>query len=96
MKTFMNKSKETAPNWSFILMLLMTIDKVSESVWICVDQRLNLVFESHAILHRMPPNSSMVFTSGIDIVPFWIWRSFRPCGNDRNLIILDQYGNNSL
>ena len=49
MKTFMNKNKETAPNWSFILMLLMTIDKVSKSDWICVDQRLNLVFESHAI-----------------------------------------------
>ena len=47
MKIFMNKSKETAPNWSFILMLLMTIDKVSESGWICVDQRLNLVFESY-------------------------------------------------
>ena len=54
MKTFMNKSKETAPNWSFILMLLMTIDKVSESGWICVDQRLNLVFESRAILYGMP------------------------------------------
>ena len=55
MKTFINKSKEIAPNWSFILMLLMTIDKVSESSWICIDQRLNLVFESHAILHEMPP-----------------------------------------
>ena len=72
MKTFMNKSKETAPNWSFILMLLMTIDKVFEFGWICVDQRLNLVFESPTILHGMLSNSSMVFTSGIDIVPFWI------------------------
>ena len=88
MKTFMNKSKEIAPNWSFILMLLMIIDKVSESGWIYVDQRLNLVFESHATLHRMPLNSSMVFTSGIDIIPLWIWRSSRPYGNDKNPIIL--------
>ena len=92
MKTFMKQSKETAPNWSFILMLLMTIHKVFESGWICVDQRLNLVFESRVILHGMPPNSSIVFTFGIDIVPFWIWRSSRPCGNDRNPIVLDQYG----
>ena len=88
----MNKSKETAPNWSFILMLLMTIDKVSESGWIYVDQRLNHVFKSYAILHGMPPNPSMVFSSSIDIVPFWIWRSSRPCGNDKNPIVLDQYG----
>ena len=92
MKTFMNKSRETTLNWSFILMLLITVDKVSESGWICVDQRLNFVFESRAILHGMPPNSFMVFTSSIDIVPFWILRSFRPCKNDRNPIILDQYG----
>ena len=92
MKTFMNKSKETAPNWSFILMLLMTIDKVSESSWICVDQRMNIVFESHAILHEIPLNSSMIYTSGIDIIPFWIWRYSRPCENDRNPIVLDHYG----
>ena len=72
MKTFMNKSKEATPNWSFILMFLMTIDKVSESGWICIDQRLNPVFESRVILYEIPPNSSMVFTSGIDIVPFRI------------------------
>ena len=38
MKTFMNKSKEIAPNWSFILMLLMTTNKFSEFDRICVDQ----------------------------------------------------------
>ena len=51
-------------------MLLMTTDKFSEFDRICVDQGLNFVFESHAILHGMPSNSFMVFTSGIDIVPF--------------------------
>ena len=93
MKTFMIKRKtKTAPSWSFILMLLMTTDKFFEFDQICVDQGLNLVFEGRAILHRISSNSSMVFTYGIDIVSFWIWRSFRPCGNDRNPTILDQYG----
>ena len=93
MKTFMIKRQtKTAPSWSFILMLLMTTDKFSEFDWICIDQGLNLVFEGRAILHGMPSNSSMVFTYGIDIVSFWIWRSFRPCGNDKSLIVLDQYG----
>ena len=73
-------------------MLLVTVDKSSEFDWICVDQRLNLVFESRAILHGVPPNSSMVFTLSIDIVLFWIWRSPRPCGDGRNPIILNQYG----
>ena len=91
MKTFINKSKKIAPSWSFILTLLMTIDKFSEFGWICVDQRLNLVFEGRAILYGMPSNSFMVFTFGIDIVPFWIWKSSRAWENDRSPIILDQY-----
>ena len=73
-------------------MLLVTIDKSSEFDWICVDQQLNLVFESCAILHGVSPNSSMVFTLSIDIILFWIWRSPKPCGNGRNPIILNQYG----
>ena len=73
-------------------MLLVTVDKSSEFDWICVDQQLNLVFESRAILHGVPPNSSMVFTLSIDIVLFWIWKSFRLCGDGRNPIILNQYG----
>ena len=89
MKTFITK---TAPSWSFILMLLVTVDKSSEFDWICVDQRLNLVFESRAILHGMPSNSSMVFTLSIDIVLFWIWRSPRPYGDGMNPVILNQYG----
>ena len=51
-------------------MLLVIVDKSSEFDWICVDQQLNLVFESHAILHGVPLNSSMVFTLSIDIVLF--------------------------
>ena len=70
MKIFMNKSKETAPNWSFILTPLVATDKFSEFCWICVDQSLNFIFEYSAIFRGMPPNSSMVFTSGIDIIPF--------------------------
>ena len=89
MKTFITK---TAPSWSFVLMLLVTVDKSSEFDWVCIDQQLNLVFESRAILHWVPPNSSMVFTFSIDIVLLWIWRSPGPCGNDRNPIILNQYG----
>ena len=88
MKAFITK---TAPNWSFVLMLLVTVDKSSEFDWICVDQQLNLVFESRAILHLVPPNSSMVFTFSIDIILLWIRRSPRPCGNGRNPIILNQY-----
>ena len=76
----------------FVLMLLMTVDKSSKFDWICIDQQLNLVFESCAILHGVPPNSSMVFKPSIDIVLFWIWKSPRPCGDDKNPIVLDQYG----
>ena len=91
-KTFMNKNKETALNWSFILTPLLATDKFFEFCRIYVNQSLNFIFEYCAILCGMPPNSSMVFTFGLDIVPFWIWRSFRPSGNDRNPIVLDQYG----
>ena len=71
MKTFMIKRQtKIAPNWSFILMLLMTTEKFSEFDRICIDQALNLVFEGRAIFHGMPSNSSMVFTYGIDIVSF--------------------------
>ena len=73
-------------------MLLVTVDKSFEFDWICVDQQLNLVFESRAILHEVPPNSSMVFALSIDIILFWIWRSPRPRGDGRNPIILNQYG----
>ena len=73
-------------------MLLVTVDKSSEFGWVYVDQRLNIVFESRTILHEVPPNSSMVFTFSIDIVLFWVWRSPRPCENERNPIILNQYG----
>ena len=73
-------------------MLLVTVDKSFEFDCIYIDQQLNLVFESCAILHGVPPNSSMVFTLSIDIILFWIWRSPRPCGNSRNPIILNQYG----
>ena len=86
MRTFITK---TAPSWSFVLMLLVTVDKSSEFDWICVDQRLNLVFESRAIFHGVPPNSSMVFTLSIDIVLFWIWRSPWPYGDGRDPIILN-------
>ena len=71
MKTFIKKkNKKTAPSWSFILMLLMAINKFSEFDRICVDQSLNFVFEGCAILHGMPLNSSVVPTFGIDIVSF--------------------------
>ena len=93
MKTFMIKRQpRTALSWSFILMLLMTTDKFSEFNRICIDQGLNLVFESLEILHGVPPDSSMVFTCGIDIVSSWIWRFSRLYGDNRNSIILDQYG----
>ena len=70
----------------------MTINKFSEFGRICDDQGLDLVLESRVILCGMPSYSSVVLTSGINIVSFWIWRSSRPCGNDRNPIVLDQYG----
>ena len=54
MKTFINKRKKNAPSWSFILTLLMTIEKFSEFGRICVDKKLNLVFEDSAILRGMP------------------------------------------
>ena len=66
------KGEKTAPSWSFILMLLMTINKFSEFGRIRVDQGLDLVIESHAILCGMPSNSSVVLTSGINIVSFRI------------------------
>ena len=50
MKAFINKSKKTALSWSFISTLLMTIDKFFEFNWICIDLRLNLVFEGGAKL----------------------------------------------
>ena len=70
MKTFMNKNKETAPNWSFILTPSVATNKFSEFCQICVDPRLNLVFIGRVILRRMPSNSSMVFIFGIDIISF--------------------------
>ena len=73
-------------------MLLMVTDKLSEFDRICVEQGLNLVLESLAILHGVPPDSSMVFTRGIDIISSWIWRLSRLCGDNRNLVILDHYG----
>ena len=90
MKTFVIKRKtKTAPSWSFILMLLMIIDQFSEFDRICIDQGLDLVLEGRAILCGMPSNSSVVLTSGINIISFRIWRSPRPCGNGRNPIILN-------
>ena len=41
---------------------------------------------------RSAPNSFMVFTLSINIVLFRIWRSPRLCGDGRNPIILNQYG----
>ena len=84
--------QNTTPSWSVILMLLMTINKFSESGRICVNQGLDLVLESHAILCKMPFYSSVVFTSSINIVSFRIWRFSWSHGNDRNPIVLDQYG----
>ena len=72
-------------------MLLMTTNKFSEFGRIRVDQGLDLVLESRAILCGMPSNYLMVLTSGINIVSFRIWRSSWSCENDRNPIILDQY-----
>ena len=72
-------------------MLLITTYKFSEFDRICVDQGLDLVFESLAIPHGVPPDSSMVFTCGIDIVSSWIWRSSRLYGDNKNPVILDQY-----
>ena len=40
----------------------MTIDKFFEFSWIHVDQGLDLVLESRAILYGMSSNSSMVLT----------------------------------
>ena len=92
MKTFVIKRQtKTASSRSFNLMLLITTNKFSEFDRIYVDQGLNLVFESHAILHGVPLDSSMVFTCGIDIVFSWIWRSSRLYGDNRNPVILDQY-----
>ena len=70
----------------------MTIDKFFEFDRICVDQGLDLIFESHAILRGMPSNSSMVLTSSINIISFRIRKSFWSYGNDRNPMVLDQYG----
>ena len=86
------RQTKIAPSWSFILMFLMTTDQFSEFDRICVDQGLDLVLEGCAILRGMPSNSSVVLTFGINIVSFRIWRSSWPCGNDRNPIVLDQYG----
>ena len=85
MKTFMiKKQTKTAPSWSFILTLLMTIDQFSEFDRICVDQILDLVLEGRAIFRGMPSNSSVVLTSSINIVSFQIWRSFWSCRNNEN------------
>ena len=93
MKTFMiERQTKTAPSWSFILMLLVTTDQFSEFDRIYVDQGLDLVLEGHAIFRRMPSNSSVVLTFGINIVSFQIWRSLWSCGDDRNPIVPDQYG----
>ena len=51
-------------------MLLMTINKFSKFGQIRIDQGLDLILESHAILCGMPLNSSVVITSGINIVSF--------------------------
>ena len=73
MKSFMiKKQTKTAPSWSFILMLLMTIDQCFEFDRIYVDQGLDLVFEGRAIFRGMPSNSSVVLTFGINIVSFRI------------------------
>ena len=81
-----------SPNWSFILMLLVTTDQFYEFDRICVDQGLDLVLKGRAIFYGMPSNSSVVLTSGINIVYFQIWRSSWSCRNDRNPIVMDQYG----
>ena len=70
----------------------MATDKFFEFDRIYVNQGLNFVLESHAILCGMLSNSSVVLTSGINIVSFRIWGSSWSCRNNRNLIILDQYG----
>ena len=80
-----------ATSSSFILMLLMTINKFSEFGRIRIDQGLDLVLESRTILCGMPSNSFVVITSGINIVSFRIWRSSWSYGNDRNPIVLNQY-----
>ena len=92
LKTFMIKGQtKTTPSWSFILMLLMTTDQFSEFDRICIDQGLDLVLEGRAIFCGMPSNSSVVLTSGINIVSFRIRRSSWPCRNNRNPIILNHY-----
>ena len=70
----------------------MTIDKFSEFSQIRIDQGLNLVLESHAILCGMPSNSSVVLTFSINIISFHIRKSSWSYGNDRNPMVLDQYG----
>ena len=73
----------------------MTTDKFSEFDRICVDQGLDLVLKSRAILYGMSSNSPVVLISGINIVSFRIWRSSLSCRNDKNPIVLDQYGEQS-
>ena len=73
-------------------MLLMITDKFSKFSRIRVDQGLDLVFESRAILCGMPSNSLVVLASGINIISFRIWRSSWSCENNKNPIVLDQYG----
>ena len=73
-------------------MLLVTTDQSSEFDRICIDQGLDLILKGHAIFCGMPSNSSVVLTAGINIVSFRIWRSPWSCGDDRNPIVLDQYG----
>ena len=90
--SWLKRQTKTAPSRSSILMLLTTTDKLSEFDWICVDQGLDFILEGHAIFCGMPSNSSVVFTLSTDIMLFWIWRSSRPCGDGRNPIILNQYG----
>ena len=70
----------------------MTTNKFYEFGWIHVDQWLDFVFESRAIFCGMPFNSFVVLTPGINIVSFRIWRSSWSFRNDKNLIVLDQYG----
>ena len=58
MKTFITKdTTKTAPSSSFILVLLVAVDKSSEFDWICVDQGLDFILEGHAIFCGMPSNS---------------------------------------
>ena len=65
------KDEKTAPSWSFILMLLMTINKFSEFGRICDDQGLDLVLESRVILYGMPSYSSVVSFVECPLTPLW-------------------------